>query len=579
MSNPRFTPGILASLFSLCLGVSIQAQPGETKAGTATVSGLVTLKGEPARGVTVLLQAQRSNPASSPRAKTDENGRFRFTGVAAGRYSIFALAPGYISPGDEAMVRRGQTLNVAEGERVENIDLEIKRGGVIAGRITDSRGSPVIEETVKLTRPDKDGRSLNDSFYGANYDMYLTDDRGSYRIYGLPEGRYLVSVGYEQKPGSVSVTSRRVFYPRTFYPGATIESKAKVIEVTEGAEATDVDITVADAKRTCEISGRVVDADTGQPVAGVEIVVGSLSPEGKPTGGWSGSGELSAANGEFRLIGVLSGRYSLLVRPDVSHASPGFPGRPGGSSDSGLIGEPVMLNIEDDVAGVEVKVRQGASISGVAVIEGTNDPKILSKLSQARIYASVRSGSPNQQALLGISDGKVNPDGSFRIRGLQAGRVVFSLSGLPNTKGLVLARIEYNGAAAREGIDVEAGQQMTGVRVVLVHSALTLRGELKVVGGELPRGLRFVVTASSVDQPTQGLPGAEVDARGQFLFESAPPGEYEIRVFPIYNPNGRRLDSRTAQVISLVKERVVVAGDNQQPVVLVIDLSRKEGNQ
>ena len=34
---------------------SIQAQPGETKAGTATVSGRVTLKGEPARGVEVVI--------------------------------------------------------------------------------------------------------------------------------------------------------------------------------------------------------------------------------------------------------------------------------------------------------------------------------------------------------------------------------------------------------------------------------------------------------------------------------------------------------------------------------------------
>src|SRR5262245_9678074 len=103
MIKSWFTLGILVSLFSLCLEVSIQAQTRETKPETATASGLVTLKGEPARGVTVLLMAQYSNTANSPRAKSDENGRFRITGVAAGRYSIIALAPGYVSMGDGGM--------------------------------------------------------------------------------------------------------------------------------------------------------------------------------------------------------------------------------------------------------------------------------------------------------------------------------------------------------------------------------------------------------------------------------------------------------------------------------------------
>src|SRR5262249_38597914 len=118
MLKPGFTLGVLASLFSLCLEVSIQAQPRETKPETATVTGLVSLKGVPAHGVTVLVMEQYSNPTNSTRAKSDENGRFRFNGVAAGRYLIIALAPGYVSMGDGNMGRGGRTLNVAEGEKI-----------------------------------------------------------------------------------------------------------------------------------------------------------------------------------------------------------------------------------------------------------------------------------------------------------------------------------------------------------------------------------------------------------------------------------------------------------------------------
>jgi len=309
---------VLSILFLPITLHSIQAQVAGTKAGTATVSGRVTLKGEPARGVMVILQAQNNPVASnSPRAKVDDSGRYNFTGVAAGMYSISALAPGYVSPGDGPIgFRGGQTINVAEGEKIENIDLEIKRGGVIAGRVTDSQNRPVIEETVTLIKLDRNNRPQNYFSYGPYFDMSRTDDRGFYRIYGLPEGRFLVSVGYAETPGSARIASSREFYPRVFYPNVSSESEAKAIEVSEGSEANDVDITLPDPKQTREVYGRVVDAGAGQPVAGVEVVVGGLTREGKYAGEWAGSGARSGPNGEFRLFGVLPGRYALLARPD-----------------------------------------------------------------------------------------------------------------------------------------------------------------------------------------------------------------------------------------------------------------------
>ncbi len=235
-------------------------------------------------------------------------GSFRFTGVTAGRYSILAIAPGYISIGDDSGLRFGRILNVSEGENVEGVKFEIKRGGVIAGRVTDSQGRPLVEESIHLQKLDKDGKTQN-NFYNnliyLNYEMYRTDDRGAYRIYGLPEGRYRVSVGYEQKPGSAGIASSRLFYPRVYHPDVTSESEAKAIEVSEGSEATDIDITVPEPKRTYDVYGRVVDAETGQPVAGVEIVIGGVNQEGRLSGGYSGGGERSKLNGEFRLMGVL----------------------------------------------------------------------------------------------------------------------------------------------------------------------------------------------------------------------------------------------------------------------------------
>src|SRR5262245_54135223 len=219
-----------------------QAQRAETNAGTATVSGHVTLKGEPARGVMVILQGRNPGLANSPRARTDENGRFRFNGVNAGNYSIYALAPGYIRLQETSIGLGDKTLNISDGDKVENVDLEIRRGGVIAGRITDSQGRPVIEETIKLSKRDRDTRAQFSFSLSQNNDMNRAEDRGVYRNYWLPAGRYLVEVGLDPSSGRPRITSSRASYPLVFYPNAISATEANLSEVNEGSESSDVDM-------------------------------------------------------------------------------------------------------------------------------------------------------------------------------------------------------------------------------------------------------------------------------------------------------------------------------------------------
>jgi hypothetical protein len=546
MSKLSFALSILILHFTFH---SIQAQPGETKTGTATVSGRVTLKGEPARGVMVILDGRNPFPSNTHSARTDENGWFRFTEVAAGRYSVHAFAPGYASTEDTSHSALEKSLNVAEGEKVENIDFEIKRGGVISGRITDSRGRPVIEETITLSKRNRNNQPENYSTYMLSNDMYLTDDRGAYRIYGLPEGRYLVSVGFAQTFNVGVITSSRTLYPRVFYPNAKSESEAKAIEVSEGSEATNVDITLSDPKETRDISGRVVDAGTGQPVADMEVLVQFILSDGSGRGIPSGDRVYSGSDGAFRMFGVAPGKYRLFGRS------------------SGYVSDELTIDIsEDDATGIELKVRKGdASISGVVVIEGANDPKVLAILAQVNIAADSEPV-------------KVNADGSFRISGLHAGKAMIKASAPPDMRGITLARIERNGTPVIEGIEIDAGEHVTGVRVVLLYGALTLRGAMKVVGGAMPAGYGFYATARRTDQNPQYLRLALIDERGQFGFENMAPGEYEIGIEPFPHSFPHSIEE-IRQRFSSVKQKVVVGSDNQQPFTLVVELSRKEGDK
>jgi len=134
--------------------VLAQSPVKSTSPAAATVSGRVLLKGKPARNIVIGL---REAPPGSPpghvlRATTDENGRFRFSGIAPGHYLLIAMTPGYFSLGDANQRMRGKTIIVAEGENLENIDINLKKGGVIAGRVIDSSGAPAAKKIIVSTK-------------------------------------------------------------------------------------------------------------------------------------------------------------------------------------------------------------------------------------------------------------------------------------------------------------------------------------------------------------------------------------------------------------------------------------------
>jgi Carboxypeptidase regulatory-like domain len=569
MSKLKLTAFALATLCCFRIDYTARAQSKETKVGTSTVSGRVTVKDQPMRGVTVTLREQRplvtqSDMASAPRAKTDANGMFRITGVAAGRYSVSAAALAYVlsegNPTFQGM--SGRMLNVGDNETIENIDIELKRGGVITGSITDSSGRPLVEEQVDLLRFNENGKPQY--FYLNTYEIGNTDDRGIYRIYGLPEGRYLVSSG-NSPDGFSSPRPSQSRYSKIYHPNVTDQSQAKVIEVGEGSEATGVDIVLGDAKKTYAIFGRVVDGGTGQPVSGVRLYYSSILPDGRAGQSWSSTGEPTNAKGEFRLQGAVNGKYAIFAR---------------GNQGEDFYSEPASCDVVDsDVYGVEVRIKQGSALSGVVVIEGSTDPALLANLPQLQLYFYSRSegaSGPGPGAV------KVGSDGSFVVKGLSPGKVLvspyFRTDGLMNQ--FVLLRLEHNGATQPEGITIGPGEDISNVRVVVAHSVHKIRGEVKIVNGTLPRNLRLFVNARHLTEQMmeRGLRRGEVDQGGRFVIENLASGEYELWVSPQLSP-GVPQPEQLSRAISQVKQKVVVSNNNQPSITFTIDLGQQEGNQ
>jgi hypothetical protein len=63
----------------------------------------------------------------------------------------------------------------------------------------------------------------------------------------------------------------------------------------------------------------------------------------------------------------------------------------------------------------------------------------------------------------------------------------------------------------------------------------------------LPEGARVFVTARRAGSATQGRRPIEIDARGRFLLEGLPAGEFEVQVFCVWSNR----QARATQVVSV----------------------------
>ncbi|HEV2707543.1 MAG TPA: carboxypeptidase-like regulatory domain-containing protein [Pyrinomonadaceae bacterium] len=507
-----------AALVLCAFGAHVSAQ--QAKEVPATLTGRVTHEGKGVGGVAIAVVPGDRGPDRKPvaRGSTDPEGNYRITNIPPGRYQVVPLAPSFIVA-DVTGYPAGKPISLSAGETVEDIDFRLTRGGVITGRVTDSDGRPVIAEQVQIVSVDgSNPRQRAVSFTGS----FETDDRGIYRAYGLPAGRYRVSAGHDRQGGMIRVGMTRGFYPQTFHPDTPIEAEAKIIEVEGGDVADEIDIRIGKPTKTFRASGRFISAETGQPVPNLPYGYGALLRNEGRIGG-VGMGFNANARGEFTIDGIAPGRYGAFA---ISR------------DETDWYSDVVPFEITDsDISGLEVRIHRGATITGSVFIEGVRDRATLTQLlSQVSLFAFV---PPQMGGLISprFSPTRIAADGTFRMTGLRPGTVGITLNTWQSgVRGLSLLRVEREGVELRNGqLEVGDGAQVTGVRVVLAYGAGVIRGQIVLRDGDqtasVPPGVRLIVFANRVGaSPQQFRRGADADARGRFIFEGLPAGDYELTV-------------------------------------------------
>ncbi|HEU4386427.1 MAG TPA: carboxypeptidase-like regulatory domain-containing protein [Blastocatellia bacterium] len=550
----------VAAIVALANAVFVSAQTQETAKGRSVISGRITIEGKPVIGASVALMNQQtgtSRPDNSEPAITDEDGRYQFANVRAGSYLVVPFTPAFIVPSETLYGRPGKAVNVVEDEMLNDVDLSLTRGGVITGRVTDPDGRPLIKDRIRLMRLDPSGLS-RPSTPGMNYglfDLLETDDRGVYRVYGLEPGRYVVSAGADAQ----SVRTARARYTEVFYPGVSDEKQAGIVTVTPGGEATGIDIVVGKASRTFTAHGRIVNAETGQPVVNVPYAFSPLDAEGRQRGRNSSSAWRSGPQGEFRIEGLTPGHFGVYAQPETG---------------SVYYSEVTRFDVTDaDVRGIEVRARKAGSISGLVLIDSPGPARSteLLKAIQLTVFAT-----PETQFGL-ASPVRIDSDGSFNVTPLPPGKFFFQVRSSPATQSLVIVRLE-GAETDRFAVELSPGEHLTGVRVILGQANGIVRGELKVEGGELPPGARVVAVCRRIDPNAAPGPGnaplpsssrsAQVDSRGRFMITTLLPGEYEIMAMLILDRA-----SRPTTRVSPEWQRITVANGAETQITLTLSLS------
>jgi len=179
-------------------------------------------------------------------------------------FEFTATAPGHTPQTIEALV-------VVNGEEELGFDLRPITSGFLSGTVTDAAtGAPIPKARARVA--------------GSDRLLGSTGSDGTYGIVSIPSGTYTVAFSHpEYVPAEVS--------------GVSVEDRVE----------STVDVALVPRPRTGGLTGTVVDAITGAPIAGATL--------SHPAGGSS----TTDADGSYLLTGLPSG----LVR--LSIEAPGFP--------------------------------------------------------------------------------------------------------------------------------------------------------------------------------------------------------------------------------------------------------------
>lgn len=563
--------------------------------GTAEISGTVMMAGgaQPARKTRVTLSGAETRGGRS--ATTDDGGRFSFNALPAGRYTLSANRPGYVtvSYGQRQPGRPGTQIQLSDGQKFR-ADLQIPKSSVITGTVLDEYGEPGPQTPVRAMRfvTSNGQRTLG----GSN--SATTDDRGIYRIFGLLPGEYVVCASprntglpdFQRMQVELQAMERVVAaapaeqaqalrermtamqetmpqadaggppgYAPICYPGTISTANAATIALGISEERTAIDFQLQLAP-LARVEGVVVNS-TGAQIGQLNVTLSEA------TAGGSSMLDLNAradGEGRFRLSNVPPGQYRLTARSTIAPPRPAPPAQGRGATGRGGGATPrpqpitvwaaADISVDGrDLSNVMLSLQQGVSVSGQITFEGTTQPP---PTDLTRMRVSMSPVGPNPFG--GSGSAQVDAAGRFTIASVPPGRYRLNATG---AAGWLAESANIGGQDALDfPFEIKGNQNVAGVTITLSDRRTELTGT--VVDDKNQPAVDYTIIIFPADPRYWGAASRRVQTArpgtdGQFTFRGLPPGDYRIAT-PLDVEPGATSDPAVLQQLETASMRVTL---------------------
>ena len=536
-----------------CLALKVAVLPSQTRdvqkvTGTAAISGTVTTDEEPhrplRRATVTLVEASGTLP--SRLAVTNDGGKFSFRDLPAGKYSVMANLPPYLTSmygarriAGTGYVATGTPIAVNDGDQVKDIGIRLARGGVITGTVRDIDGQPMrgaFVTAMYYRRATTGERYLASVSNGSS-----TDDRGVYRLFGLAPGEYVVkstsgiagAVGQEttmttdedvrraqdliQRPGSTIAAidagggggNRRpqpVGYPAMYFPDAFVPERATLIKIEAAEERAGVDFQLQRVSMF-RVEGSVVGLDASPAArASVTLYTADAAMEYR-------SGASTDPQGRFRISGVLPGSYAVYA---VSAPQPNAP--------QAWARTEVTIAAADGT--VSLMLHPGMKLSGrLAVDPLSTSPQ--PDLTKVRLFLVGAASNP-----MGGGSAVVQPSGEFTVGSVMPGRYRFDVSVTGSPSSWYVASSTIRGESTLDvPVEIRDGETITDAAIVLTDRTTELTGTLLDASGRAAPDyfiIAFTEDSTYWTPASRRIQQTRPSHDGKFAFKNLPPGNYRL---------------------------------------------------
>ena len=482
---------------------------------------------------------------------TDGDGRFELRDMPAGQFRLSVSKSGFITMlyGQRRPLEAAVPIDLKQGQRF-TANMALPRGGAITGRVYDDSGEPLVSVRVLAMRSrTTEGRQRLEPVGAAD----LTDDTGSYRVYGLPPGDYYVSASPPRRQAPMPAGAPLVRPPvrldvqssmTTFYPGTASVDDAQRVTLGVGGEMR-ADIQIG-SLRAAVVSGIVLTA-AGAPAGDATVTLRSDTVAMGVAAVVSGSTLLIAGqaitghtnpDGTFVLPGVPPGPYTLTAV--VQDFAVGFFDAAGRVQPAGPPPTPQMASIP--------LVVTGADIGGLTLATGRGGSAEGTFVADAGVTQPLPRGLEVTARPVNGVDGtmRMHIGDRFQVFGLN-GAAYLVVGGLP--EGWAMKAMMVDGTdMTDQPVDLRNGRHVN-VRFVLTDRVTTVNGTVAIDPSRDAQQERrnqnvviFPEDAKKWTYPSRYVRALRTDDQGAFRISALPPDERYLAVAVDFLEDGESAD-------------------------------------